>query len=116
MKIAIIGSRNFKNLEKIGERLGELQVVYGVLGFTVISGGALGVDQEVEELCKANNIQIETIHPVHPSIKAHYLYRNIEILTKADKIIAFWDGVSRGTKFTIDYAKARGKSVEVIRE
>ena len=32
----------------------------------------------------------------------------------ADKIIAFWDGFSRGTKFTIDdYARAQGKEVLV---
>jgi hypothetical protein len=28
-----------------------------------------------------------------------------------ETVIAFWDGVSRGTKFTIDYADAREKEV-----
>lgn len=31
----------------------------------------------------------------------------------ADVIIAFWDGKSKGTKFTIDYALSKGKEVVV---
>jgi len=32
----------------------------------------------------------------------------------ADYIIAVWDGLSKGTKFTIDYAKKKGKMIQVI--
>ena len=83
-------------------------------GNTVISGGAIGVDTWVESFCRSYNIPIEIIRPINPSNKIDYLYRNVEIITKADKIIAFWDGKSKGTKFVIDYAKARNKEVEVI--
>jgi len=31
-----------------------------------------------------------------------------------DEVLAFWNGKSRGTKFTIDYAKARGLKVNII--
>lgn len=116
MRIAIIGSRDFKSLEKVGQILRELKDTHGVYGFTVVSGGAPGVDRKAEDWCRGNDIDIEIIRPVHPSIKAHYLYRNIEILTKADKIIIFWNGKSTGSKFVLDYARARGKDVEVIRE
>ncbi len=81
---------------------------------TIISGGARGVDKFAEEYAKELNIPIEIIRPINPANKLDYLFRNIEIITKADLIIAFWDEKSRGTKFVIDYAKARGKEVKII--
>lgn len=29
-------------------------------------------------------------------------------------MLAFWDGQSRGTKYTIDYARKTGRTVQVI--
>ena len=43
------------------------------------------------------------------------LKRNITIIENADMVLAFWDGKSRGTKFTIDKAKPRGIPVQIIR-
>ena len=60
-------------------------------------------------------MQCQIIRPINPANKLDYLFRNVEIITLADKIIAFWDGKSKGTKFVIDYAKSRGKDVEVIK-
>lgn len=31
-----------------------------------------------------------------------------------DSVLVFWDGVSKGTKHTIDYANKIGKPVEII--
>jgi nucleoside 2-deoxyribosyltransferase len=31
----------------------------------------------------------------------------------ADMVLAFWDGSSHGTKYTIDYAKRMGKPVKI---
>ena len=118
MKIAIIGSREFKNkdlfmneLIKRKYNLGELQ--YEV-NLSFISGGAKGIDAWTKQFAELYNVPIEIIRPINPANKLDYLFRNVEIITKANKIIAFWDGKSRGTKFVIDYAKARGKEIEVI--
>jgi hypothetical protein len=112
MKIAIIGSRELPEEWIINN-------IYPVIsnlkqGTKVISGGAIGVDAYVEKLCRDFNIPIVIIRPINPANKIDYLYRNVEIITKADKLIAFWDGKSKGTKFVIDYANARNKEVEVI--
>ena len=32
-----------------------------------------------------------------------------------DKVIVFWDGVSKGTKHTIDYAVKVGNPIEIIK-
>lgn len=114
MKIAVIGSREGFTDGMIMPRLNEFYDCINPEKNTFISGGARGVDKIVEEYANTLKIPIEVIRPIDPSKKIDYLFRNIEIITKADKIIAFWDGESRGTKFVIDYAKARGKDIHII--
>lgn len=112
MKVAIVGSREYKNLDKVGQCLG----IISIGEFEVITGGANGVDKYAEEMCHELKINCEVIRPINPSDKFSYLLRNVEIITKADKVIAFWDGKSKGTKFVIDYASKRNKDLLVIRD
>jgi len=117
MKIAIIGSREFKNKELVEKTLAkELTSIIVSRYAEVITGGASGIDTWVEEFCKKNFTPCKIIRPINPAKKIDYLFRNVEIITLADKIIVFWDGKSKGTKFVIDYAKERGKDVEIIKE
>lgn len=113
MKIAVIGSREGFSDGDVMPYLNEFYDLRNPTKNTFISGGARGVDSIVAMYARELDIPLEIIRPVDPSIKLHYLYRNIEIITKADLILAFWDGKSRGTKFVIDYAKARGKEVRI---
>lgn len=110
MKIAIIGSREGITQDKV---VSHLEGYRENLDVEFITGGARGVDSYTEEWCRINNKPIEIIRPINPSNKLDYLFRNVEIITKADLVIAFWDKKSKGTKFGIDYAKARNKKVEV---
>ena len=117
MKIAVVGSRQFIHVNHIVKRLLQIKDLYGntLNNFIeLISGGAEGVDKHAEDFAKANNLKIDIIKPINPNDKFSYLLRNVEIITKADYIIAFWDGKSKGTKFVIDYATVRGKELEVI--
>ncbi len=40
--------------------------------------------------------------------------RNRLIVDNADMVLAFWDGESTGTQYTMDYAKKQNKSVVLI--
>ena len=80
----------------------------------VVHGGAPGADHIANELCKYYSIPTKVIRPVNPKQKISYLYRNAEMIGMADVVLVFWDGESRGTKFTSDYALARGKEVRFI--
>ncbi len=123
MKIAIVGSRDFKDKKFVFDKLNELfkgNYTHEKVNPIVISGGAKGVDTWAREwICNRTGrysyLYYEEITPVNPGNKLDYLFRNVEIITMADKIIAFWDGKSKGTKFVIDYAKARNKSIEIIK-
>lgn len=115
MKIAIIGSREFGDRDFVEKKVLEI-IKTLVSGDGIITGDARGIDTWVKGTCVRAAIPCEVIAPIDPTKKINFLYRNIEIITKADKIYAFWDGHSRGTKFVIDYAKARNKPMEVIVE
>jgi hypothetical protein len=40
--------------------------------------------------------------------------RNKLIVDECDCVLAFWDGQSHGTKFTLDYAKEKNKPIKII--
>ena len=111
--IGVVGSRDFKNKELVEETLFHS---IGGLNMKIITGGARGVDTWAEEWAIKDCTPCEVIRPVNCRNKFDYLLRNVEIITKSDMIFAFWDGKSRGTKFVIDYAKARNKDIEIIKE
>lgn len=115
MKIAVIGSREGFEDGEVMPWLNEFYDRNNPGKNSFITGGAEGVDSIVENYAKTLKIPIEVIRPINPTNKLDYLFRNVEIITKADLILAFWNGKSKGTKFVIDYAKARNKEV-VVRE
>ena len=43
-----------------------------------------------------------------------FLSRNRYMVSLSDSVIAVWDGVSRGTKYTFNYAQKQGKEVIVV--
>ena len=40
--------------------------------------------------------------------------RNPDIVAAADRVVAFWDGTSRGTADSIEIARKTGKPVAVV--
>lgn len=111
-KVAIIGSRNWTDIEAVRKVVQELE-----LGTVVISGGARGVDRIAEKEANVMGFVVVIAKPpwvVHGK-KAGPM-RNAVIVDIADRGIAFWDGVSPGTKGTIEMFEESGKTVEVIRK
>lgn len=113
LRVAVIGSRDYKDPKLVTGYL--MRLLSMVPNFLVITGGTRGVDKIAEKWCLQYTIPCEVIRPIDEKDKKSYLFRNIEIISRCDLIYAFWDGKSRGTKFVIDYAKARGKYIKVIR-
>ena len=106
MKIAVIGSRNIKEAD-IGRYISE--------GDEIVSGGATGVDTCAAEYASKNGIRLTVFLPEYERYgRAAPIVRNKQIVDYADKVIAFWDGSSRGTLSVIKYAEKTGKKCEVI--
>ena len=113
INIAIIGSRDFKNKQLLNQKMQELKAQYGIQ--TIISGGAKGADTLGVQWANKNNIQTQVFYPDFKKHKRVYHYRNRQIVRASDLIVAFWNGSSTGTKYTIDYAKSLEKDVVVVK-
>ena len=107
MKVAVIGSRGIK-LDNLGDYLPDDLT-------EIVSGGAKGIDTTAREYATEQGIKLTEFLPEYNRYKRGApLKRNIQIAEYADKVLAFWDGKSRGTKFVIDYCKNSNIPVEVI--
>lgn len=103
MKVAIIGSRGL-NLD-IGKHIPKNTTL-------IITGGARGIDELAESYADSKCIPKLIIEPEYNKYgKAAPLIRTKTILEKADLIIIFWDGESKGTKYAIKCATSLGKKV-----
>jgi len=105
MIIAFIGSREFKNIKKVREKLEEIRLIYNAENVKIISGGARGVDTEAIKIAKSLGFQTDA-ESYTPNFNdgydvSKYHTRNDQIITDADKVIAFWDGNSAGSKSVI---------------
>jgi len=108
MRVAIIGSRNFNDYNKLKEILNSLNLKIDL----IISGGAKGADTLGEKYAHENNIPIKIFYPNWDLYgkKAGFI-RNELIVKNSDIIIAFWDGKSKGTNHSINLAKKYNKSL-----
>jgi predicted Rossmann fold nucleotide-binding protein DprA/Smf involved in DNA uptake len=111
VRVAIVGSREHTNEKQVRAYVRTLEP-----GTVVVSGGAKGVDSWA--VGEAEKLGLETV-VFHPDRKAHKhraaLMRNHLIVRHADRVVAFWDGKSTGTMYTVRIARAAGKPVEVFR-
>lgn len=81
----------------------------------IITGGANGIDRLAEMYADKTKISKIVMRPRYELYKRGApLKRNEEMVDMCDKVLAFWDGISNGTKHTIDYAKKIGKPIDVI--
>lgn len=112
-KIAIIGSRDFKNKNLLNQKMKDLQELYNIT--LIVSGGAIGADTMGVQWANKNNIETKVFHPNFKKHKKAYHYRNRQIVRESDIVVAFWNGHSTGTKYTIDYAKTLEKKLIVVK-
>jgi hypothetical protein len=111
--LAVVGSRSFRDFDLL-ER--ELKRVCKVLKVDeIISGGAAGADSLGLMFARDNNIPATVYFPDWTSGRDAGLVRNVKMAEKADMVVAFWDGESRGTAHMIEQARARDKVVQIVR-
>lgn len=110
-RVAIVGSRDWTDLRQVREFVGTLPI-----GTVVVSGGARGVDKATADAARARGLGVEEHLPDYARYgRSAPLIRNGDIVARADFVVAFWDGTSRGTKDAIDRAERLGKRVHLFR-
>lgn len=122
MRIIIAGTRTFKNLTLMKKKLDKLLSKMNEI--TIITGGAPGADKMAQQWAFQYRKREAGINIGLPVInyyadwkkhkKAAGPIRNQEMVDNADGLIAFWDGISPGTKDVIRKAKKKGLKVTVI--
>lgn len=106
-RVAIIGSRTYSNLEAVRKYVRSLPE-----GTIVVTGGARGVDQTAMDEAKKCGMNIAVYYPRWDLFgRSAGIMRNRLIVDESDRVVAFWDGTSRGTQFGINYAAKKGKEV-----
>ena len=97
MKIAIVGSRSFNDYNYLEEEINKYNDIT-----TLISGGARGADLLAENYATLNCVPI-VVHKANWKKygKSAGFIRNELIIKSADLVLAFWDGISKGTAHSI---------------
>jgi hypothetical protein len=109
-RVAVIGSRAYPNLGAVARFVRSLS-----RDAVIVSGGASGVDMTAERWARRLGMERIIHRPAHRTFgKRAPLERNKLIVRDADRVVAFWDGVSRGTAHAIGEARKAGKPVVVI--
>lgn len=107
MKVAVVGSRNLQ--------VNNLEDYIGADCTEIVSGGAKGVDSSAAKFAKTHKIKLTEFLPQYSVYgKAAPIVRNKQIVDYADLVLAFWDGVSAGTKSVINYCEKTQKQYKAV--
>jgi len=107
MRIAIVGSRDYLNLDAVWRFVDSLPT-----NSVVISGGARGVDRVAAKAARRRGlVVVEYLADWNRYGRGAGMRRNYEIVRDCNVLATFWDGFSRGTSHAIDVARQQGKRV-----
>lgn len=108
MKLLIVGSRSITDFDISPYIPDDVELI--------ISGGARGIDTLAEQYADKMKISKLVLRPNYARYKRGApLKRNNKMVDMCDKVLVFWDGVSRGTKHTVDCAIHSGKDIEIVK-
>lgn len=110
MRVAVIGSR-----EGCDNAVERICAALPPSTSEIISGGAKGIDTAAREAAVRLGIPFCELLPDYGTFgKRAPLVRNDAIIERADMVIAFWDGQSKGTQYVIGECLKRGRRVVYI--
>jgi predicted Rossmann fold nucleotide-binding protein DprA/Smf involved in DNA uptake len=109
MRVTVCGSRSIGDIDLVKYLISnsEFEIT------EVIEGGAHGVDTIAGEWARERNIPVTVVEPDWSIGLYAGPKRNEQMVRMSDAVIAIWDGKSRGTASTIEYAKKYGKPIKI---
>ena len=117
--LLVVGSRSFRNYtlleEKLNNEIGSRRDI------TIVSGGANGADSLAKDYAKYKGFQYIEFRADWKTFGRSAGYKRNEQMhnfiseKKERKVIAFWDGQSKGTQHNFRLAEKFNNKLEVIR-
>ena len=111
MRIAIVGSRHFKEPDRVTDYVKSLPN-----GAAILTGSASGVDAAATKAARARGMAVQVMAASFEELSdaARAAARNQKLVNACDVLVAFWDGSSEGTRATVERALDTGKEVHVF--
>lgn len=107
MKLMVVGSRSIKDFDLSPYISADVE--------TVISGGAGGIDSLAEQYADQHRLSKYILRPRYNLYgRAAPLKRNEKMVEIADAVLIIWDGRSKGTQYTLKYAKKINKPITLV--
>lgn len=107
MKLLIVGSRSITDFDLSPYISAEVD--------TVISGGAGGIDSLAEQYADVHRLSKYIIRPRYDIYgRSAPLKRNEQMVDSADAVLVIWDGHSKGTQYTLKYARKKDKPIVLV--
>ena len=107
MKLLVVGSRSILDFDLSAYISAEVD--------TIISGGAEGIDRLAEQYADLHRLSKYILRPRY-ALYGHAapLKRNEQMVNIADAVLIIWDGHSKGTQHTWQYAKKMNKPITLV--
>ncbi len=109
-QIAIVGSRSYPRPDLVEAFVADLPD-----DTVVISGGARGADTFAEEAARTRGLKTLVFHADWENLgRRAGPIRNEQIIAHCDRVVAFWDGRSRGTLNSLVLASRAKLPIEIF--
>lgn len=113
-KVAIVGGRDFTDYKRVVDDMDTLRTEMDFPGIVIICGEARGADLLGRRYAEELGFKVESFPAKWGEHgKSAGYRRNIDMAVRADCVLAYWDGVSKGTKHMIDITKKKGKQLRI---
>ena len=111
MKVAIVGSRRFPDLQRVEEYVSSLPGAS-----SIVTGSASGVDAAATKAARGRGLHVQVVAASFDELRdaERAAERNRKLIGMSDVLVAFWDGSSEGTRKTIERALEAGKELHVF--
>jgi hypothetical protein len=111
VRVGIVGSRHFPELERVAEYVLSLPATA-----SLVTGSASGVDAEATRAARERGLPVRVLGASFEEAAAAgpAVERNQRLVSACDVLVAFWDGSSPGTRGTVERALDSGREVHVF--
>jgi predicted Rossmann fold nucleotide-binding protein DprA/Smf involved in DNA uptake len=111
MRIGIVGSRHFPEVERVAEYVRSLPA-----STSLVTGSASGVDATATRAARERGLPVRVLGASFEEAAdaGSAVERNLRLIASCDVLVAFWDGSSQGTRGTVERALDSGREVHVF--